>query len=200
VSLPGNADVIVVRGYWIDELTGVGVRQDNGRPATVMFDPVPLLGGSATKTPNLRDLASNTHLKTRTRVASVDSETGYFATLLVASNDPDLDAYGGRRVTLLGEDPFVIEVPYNALSTTVDVAMAAKTGLVLGSTVKAIWLTDATVVGAPPPQPPTSYLTSVQTLSTIAAAVENHDDDGSAHADLRALIVDLTSRVEALEA
>lgn len=188
MSLPSEMDIVVVHGFWLDELTGLGVKQGNNLPSTIMFDPVPLLGSNATKTPNLRDLTSNAYLKTRTRVATVDPQTGYFAALLVASNDPDLDAYGGRRVTLLGEDPFIIEVPYNAPLTTVDAAMAAKTGLPLNSSVKAIWLTDATVIGNPPPQPPTSYLTSAQTLSTIATAIETHDDDTSAHPDIRALI------------
>jgi hypothetical protein len=51
---------------------------------------------------------------------------------------------------------------------TVDAAMAAKTGLVQGTTTKAIWLADATVIGNPLPVPPTSYLTAAQTMSLIA--------------------------------
>jgi hypothetical protein len=188
MALPTNADVIVVHGYWLDELTGAGVKQVNGLPATIMFDPVPLLGANAAKTPNLRDLTSNAHLKTRTRVASVDPVTGYYAAQLVASNDPDLDAYSGRKVTFLGEDPFTIEVPYNAPTVTVSAEMAAKTGLTQGSSVKAIWLPNASVTTIPTPTPSVNYLSSSQTLANIASGIETHDEDPDAHADIRALI------------
>jgi hypothetical protein len=188
VNLPTNADVIVVHGYWLDELTGVGVKQTNGHPATITFEPVPMLGADTARTPNLRDLTFNTHLKTRTRVATVDPATGYYATLLVASNDPDLDAYGGRRVTFLGEDPFLIEVPYSAPTVTVSAEMAAKTGLAQGSSVKAVWLPDVSVATNPPPTPSVNYLTSSQTLANIASGVEAHDEDPDAHADIRALV------------
>lgn len=178
MSLPGNADVVVVRGYWWDEITGKGVRSKNGtNPASVTFEPVTLANPSAT--PNLRDVSSRGYIKTRSRTATVDSETGYFATLLVANNDPDLDAYAGRRVTFLGEAPFLIEVPYNAPTVTVDADMASATGLVPGAPVKALWLSDAAVISNPLPPNPSSYLTSAQTLSLISdlaarvAALEN---------------------------
>jgi hypothetical protein len=166
VSLPGDADVVVVRGYWWDEVTGAGVKASNGNPATVKFDPVSLSGASVT--PNLRDVGSRGHIKTRTKTATVDATTGYFAALLVANDDPDLDAYGGRRVTFQGEPPFVIQVPYNAASVTVDAPMATATGLTVGATTKAVWLSDAAVIGNPLPAPPTAYLTSAQTLSLIS--------------------------------
>jgi hypothetical protein len=191
MALPTNADVVVVRGFWIDEVTGQGVKAPGtgNNPATITFDPVPLSGAPSTITPNLRDATASAYVKTRQRVAPVDLTTGYFATLLVATDDPDLDAYGGRRVTMLGETPFIIEVPYDAATTTVDAAMAAATGLTQGSSVKAIWLVDAAVIGSVPPQPTSSYLTSAQTLSTIATAIETHDEDPAAHADIRAQLV-----------
>lgn len=188
MAVPTNADVVVVRGFWIDEATGQGVRAANNSAATITFDPVPLGGATPTITPNLRDTAFSSYVKTRQRVAAVDQATGYFAALLVASNDPDLDAYGGRKVTMLGETPFVIEVPYNASTITVDAATANVTGLEQGSTAKAIWLVDAALVTTPAPTPTNSYLTSAQTLSTIATGIEAHDEDPAAHADIRALL------------
>jgi hypothetical protein len=187
VALPGNVGVVVVWGYWLDEITGKGVRQAGGYPAEISFEPVSLDTGAAT-TPNVRDTAANTYVKTRTHVATVDPDTGYYATMLVASDDPDLDAYGGRRVVFPGEDPFVIEVPYNAPLTTVDALMAAKTGLAVGSTVRTLPLVQAALLELPAPAPPVAYLTSTQVLSTVLTAVEAHDDDPEAHPAIRALI------------
>lgn len=181
MALPTNADVIVVRGYWWDEATGQGVN------AAITFDPVPL-SGSSTVTPNLRDLTASGFVKTRSRVATPDAATGYFAAFMVSSNDPDLDAYAGRRVTFSGEPPFVVEVPHDASTTTVDSPMATATGLTEGSTVKAVWLADAALITTPTPAPSINYLTSSQTLSNIVDAVEAHDEDTGAHPDLRALI------------
>src|SRR5438128_5074320 len=107
MALPNTADVIVFFGYWFDEVTQTGVKANNNQPATVTFDPVPLSGVTSTRTPNLRDLVSQAWVKTRQRVAIVDDTTGYFAVKALSSNDPDLDAYGGRKVTFLGEDPFI---------------------------------------------------------------------------------------------
>lgn len=197
MALPTNADVVVVRGYWLDEITGEGVRAPNGDPATVKFDPVPLT--ATTVTPNLRDPATAGFIKTRQRVATVEPTSGYFAALLVASDDPDLDAYGGRRVTMLNEPSFDIEVPYDAPTVTVDIEMSGALGLELGSETKAIWLVDAALAVTPAPQPPVNYLTSVQTLSTVAAGVEAHNGDLTAHPDLRDLIASLEARVTALE-
>lgn len=166
MSLPSNADLVVVRGYWWDEITGAGVRGVGNSDATVTFDPVPFANPNVT--PNLRDVGSRGYIKTRPKVATVDATTGYFAAIVLSSDDPDLDAYAGRQVTFLGEPPFTIAVPYNAPTVTVDAPMAAATGLTLNSTVKAIWLSDAPVTGNPPPTPPTSYLDSAQTLSLLA--------------------------------
>lgn len=159
MALPNNADIVVVWGYWFDEATRAGVA------GTVTFDPVPLNGDTE---PNVRDFTEHGWIKTRPQVAVPDPDSGFFAVQVVASNDPDLDAYGGRRVTFSGETPFVIEVPYNAPTVTVSAEMAAATGLLEGDVVRGIPLVDAAVVSAPPPQPPSAYMTSTQTLATIA--------------------------------
>jgi hypothetical protein len=188
MALPNNADVVVVHGYWLDETSGRGVRQENGRPALITFEPVPLAGQSVTRTPNLRDTTASTFVKTRVRTAAVDSDTGYFAIIVVSSNDPDLDAYAGRKVTMGDEEPFTIQVPYNSLLTTVSQQMADKTGLTLNTQVRAIWLLDAALVTMPPPVPPINYLTSVQTLSTLASGIVVHNGDLTSHPDLRQII------------
>jgi hypothetical protein len=186
VALPSNVGVVVVHGFWLDETTGHGVRRSDGHPATVTFEPVSLTGDP--DTPNVRDSGAHTHIKTRTRVARVDPDTGYYAAILVASDDPDIDPYGGRRVTFSEEDPFVVEVPYNAPPATVDALMAAATGLAQGSTVAALPLVQAALLELPAPAPPIAYLTSTQVLSTVVTAIEAHDDDPQAHPALRALI------------
>lgn len=187
MALPPNADVIVTWGYWLDEATGLGVLVQ-GDPATITFDPVLIEPEASTRTPNVRDPAAKSWIKTRQRVATVDPATGYFAVLLVASNDPDLDAYGGREVVFQGEASFVVEVPYNAPEITVDAELAGATGLELGATVRGLPLIELALIVDPPPQPVYAYLTASQTL----AALDAHDTDPAAHPDIRALI-DLAS-------
>jgi hypothetical protein len=193
MALPTNADVVVVRGYWWDEATGKGVTSANGSAAVIKFDPVPLLGGGS-GTPNIRDVTTPGHIKLRSRSATVDPVTGYFAALLVANNDPDLDAYGGRKVSFPGETPFLIEVPYNAPTMVVDSKTATATGLTLGSAVKAIWLSDATLLETPVGGAPQGFMTSAQVMTAInngvVSAVAAHDTSPSAHADIRDVIAE----------
>jgi hypothetical protein len=193
MALPTNADVVVVRGYWWDEATGKGVTAANGSPAVIKFDPVALLGGPS-GTPNIRDLPSTGHIKLRQRTATVDPVTGYFSTLLVANNDPDLDAYGGRKVTFPGEAPFLIEVPYNAPTMVVDPATATGTGLTPGSTARAIWLSEATLLETPVGGAPQGFMTSAQVMTAInngvVSAVSAHDISPSAHTDIRDVIAE----------
>lgn len=205
MALPANADVVVVRGFWLDEVTGQGVRLPNSTAsATITFTPIPLdaLTPGAV-TPNLRDLTTSGWIKTRPRVATVHPTTGYFAALMVATNDPDLDAYGGRHVEFAGEDPFVIEVPYNAPTVTADQQMvdaltSVMPDLEVGDQVKAVWLTAASLLTTPAPTPPNTYLTSAQTLETIAGGLEAHDEDPDAHPDIRALVGDGGASTEPL--
>jgi hypothetical protein len=178
VALPSDADIVAVRGYWWDEITGQGVKGANGQPAVITFDPVQILGVSGSGTPNVRDAPSTGHIKTRRRQAVVDPVTGYFCTLLLSNNDPDLDAYGGRKVSFPGERPFLIEVPYNAPFVQVDAAMSAAIGRPVGSQVRAIWLTDASLLENPAPGAPSGYMTAEQTLAAIsngiAASIKSH--------------------------
>lgn len=203
MPLSSNADIIVVRGFWLDEVTGQGVRTPNSPgPGTVTFTPLALntLTGSS-KTPNLRDLTFSAFIKTRQRVATVHQETGYFATLMVASNDPDLDSYGGRLVQFSGEDPFVIQVPHNAPLVSADQNMVSALqplipGIQVGDEIRAVWLTAASLVTTPVPTPPVTYLTAEQTLETVASGMEAHDGSGSAHPDIRASIAGLASTAQ----
>ena len=75
MSLPANASVVVVRGFWLDETTGQGVRLPNSTASgTVTFTPIPLnvlTPAPNAKTPNLRDVATSGWIKTRSRVATV---------------------------------------------------------------------------------------------------------------------------------
>lgn len=188
MPLPSDADVIVVRGFWLDEVTGQGVRTPNSPgPGTVTFTPLALNSLTATqRTPNLRDLTTSGWIKTRSRVATVHTVTGYFATLMVSNNDPDLDAYGGRLVQFVGEEAFVIEVPHNAPTVSADQQMVdALTNelpdLDVGDQIKAVWLTAASLVTTPVPSPPVTYLTAGQTLETVVSGIEAHDDAPGAH-------------------
>lgn len=198
MSLPANASVVVVRGFWLDETTGQGVRLPNSSASgTVTFTPLPLnslLPG--TKTPNLRDLEASGFIKTRPRVATANPVTGYFATLMVANDDPDLDAYGGRLVQFSGEDPFVIAVPHNAPFVSADTQMVEALSstlpeLEVGDQVRAVWLTAASLITTPVPTPPVTYLTAEQTLETVESGVEAHAENTSAHPDIRELIEQL---------
>lgn len=150
---------MVLQGYWLDE---------DSLPVdgTIKLDPVPLTGQGAI--PNLKDSTSFSYIQTKSRVATPNPTTGYFAVLALASNDPDVDAYGGRKVTFTGYTPYTIQVPYNAPTTTVTSAMAAQVpSLTVGQTVRALWLIDAPD-GSTPPAPVSSYYTSDQVNSLIA--------------------------------
>jgi hypothetical protein len=155
-----DAEQVVLHGFWFDEEDGGGV------DGTITLDPVKIEGQSGT-TPNLKDPTGYAHIRTRQRIATPDPFTGYYAVLALATNDPDVDAYGGRRVQFSGYDPYVIQVPYNAPTTTVDAKMAAAIpSLTVGQTVRALWLIDAPD-GTAPPAPVSSYYTAAQTNSLV---------------------------------
>lgn len=179
MALPGNANRVVVQGFWFDEATG------GGNPSTLTFAPVPLSGSTS---PNLTDPTAYAWIKTRTFTITPDPTTGYYAVALLANDDPDLDAFGGWQVTPQGETPFQITVSSSSGTTTVTSAMATATGLAAGASTQAVWLTEAAVVTTNPPAPPSSYLTATQTASVIATAVATHNADTTAHPDIRALI------------
>lgn len=184
MPIPSNANVIVTWGFWVDEVTGNGMRTVANAPASVTLDPVALDGSTSTP-PNLRDITAQTYIKTRRRTATVNTTSGYFAVQLVASNDPDLDAYPGRRVTFYNEPPFTVGVPYDAPIVTVDGNMAAATGLNLGSTVRALPLTQLPRVSDEVDFfIPDFYLNDGQVRGLVNAAITAHNADPAAHPGL----------------
>jgi hypothetical protein len=184
VGLPGNASVVVTWGYWVDEVTGLGMKTTANAAASVTLDPV-ALDGTINDSPNLRDTNAQTWVKTRRRTATVNATSGYFAVQLVASDDPDLDAYAGRRVTFYNEAPFTVAVPYNAPTVTVDGNMAAATGLSLGSTVRGMPLASLPRVESEVDfYVPDAYFNAGQTLNAISAAIAVHNADPAAHPGL----------------
>jgi hypothetical protein len=147
VSLPGNVDVVRVRGYWLNQ-------DGTGNEQTVTFEPL---------VSNLIDADAFAYIKTDRVVVTPDPVTGYFFQDLIASNDPDLTP-SAWRVTLLGQPSFTIGVDYNA--SVQDVGG--------GVSMKAVWLTDAPGTGTPP-DPIDSYYTSVQTNAAIAEALDGFE-------------------------
>lgn len=181
MPIPNNASVIVTWGYWIDEITGLGVRNAANVAASVTLDPV-TLANTVTSTPNLRDIDAQAWIKTRRRTATVNTVSGYFAVLLVASNDPDLDLYRGRRVTFYNEPAFTVAVPHDAPSVVVDGNMAAATGLNLGSTVRGLPLTQLPRIEDEVEFfVPDFYLNAGQVTNAINSAISAHNADPAAH-------------------
>lgn len=119
MTLPGNVDVVRVRGYWFSQDGG-----GSGLPIT--FTPL---------VDNLVDVAAHAYIKVSPKTAHPDDATAYYFVDLIATDDPDLTP-NHWRVTPSGETSFVINVPYN--SGVVDVGS--------GVMLKALWLVDATVV------------------------------------------------------
>lgn len=184
MAIPSNASTVVTWGYWVDEVTGLGVKTTAGTPASVTLDPV-TLDNSINTSPNLRDVDAQAWIKTRRRTATVNATSGYFAAVLVASNDPDLDTYRGRRVSFYNEAPFTVEVPYDAPIVTVDGNMAAATGLFLGSTVRGLPLTQcARVEDEVEFFVPDFYLNAGQVNNAINLAIATHNSDPTAHPGL----------------
>jgi len=120
VTLPGNVDIVRVRGYWFSQDGG-------GSNLSITFTPVQS---------NLLDSSAHAWIAMSPKTVTPDSSTAYFFVDLIASNDPDLTA-SRWHVTPQGQTPFEIEVPYD--SSVVDVGG--------GLMMKAIYLTAATVTG-----------------------------------------------------
>lgn len=117
MTLPGNVDVVRVRGYWFSQ-------DGTGSGKSITFTPSKSL---------LIDTSAHAYIQlapVTVLPAEVDS---YFFADLIASNDPDLQTVTWT-VALEGEPPvFVISVPYDA--DVVDVGG--------GDMRKAVWLTEA---------------------------------------------------------
>lgn len=168
--MTANATLVVVRGYWRDADYGSGIDE------TITFTPMPLSGSRA---PNVRDLTEYAWLRTKPVEVTPDPDNGFWAVRLLANNDPDLDGFAGWQVRLGQEEPFTIEVPYNATVVTADAALAeALPEIAVGDTLPAMWLVEAAVISNPPPQPPAAYLTQSQTLSAIASAIAAYGGGG----------------------
>lgn len=119
MTLPDNVDVVRVRGYWYSQDGG-------GSGLPIRFAP---------QVSTLIDPNAHAYISVSTKTANPDDATAYYFVDLIASNDPDLTP-NHWTVTPQGVAPFVIEVPYD--SDVVDVGA--------GLMMKALWLTEATVV------------------------------------------------------
>lgn len=163
MPLPAAADQVVIHGYLLDEVTGLG---DTG---TIRSDPVPLTGQNPTR-PLVLDAVAHAHIRTGPRTTVPRNTDGYYAILALSTNDPDLTAYGGRKITFPDGSTRTIEVPYSAQLVTVTSAMAAQiTSLVVGNQVRAIWYDQA--AGFTSPTPPASYYTAGQVDSKLADVI-----------------------------
>lgn len=145
MALPGNANVVRVRGYLVNSQDGTGATDQ-----VVVFTPTAGL---------LTDLAGTAYIKLPTTIsATPDPTTGVFSADLIATDDPDLVSFA-YKVTIGGVSVGTINVPYN--SPTVDVGS--------GVMKQALWLMDAATVSTPTPA--NTYYTSGQTDAAIATAI-----------------------------
>lgn len=142
MTLPGNANVVRVRGYWFNQTGG-------GYAGSVKFEPQASI---------LTDMGAFSYIETATITVTPDPTTGYFFADLLATDDPDLTAFSWK-VTLSGQTPFTVGVPYN--SPVVDVGA--------GVMKQAVWLVDAATTTVPVPA--ATYYTSSQTNAAIANAI-----------------------------
>lgn len=154
-GLPANVNLVRVRGYWLDQVTGVGVDK------TITFTP---------STTDLTDMGAFTYIETDTIEVTPDDTTGYFFADLIATNDPDLTGFAWT-VTRLGLTPVTFEVPYDA--PTIDIG---------GGVMKqAAWLVDCATTTAP--SPADTYYTSAQTDAAIATALDGISGGGGSAPD-----------------
>lgn len=142
MTLPGNANLVRVRGYWFNQTGG-------GYAGSVKFEPQASI---------LTDMGAFSYIETATITVTPDPTTGYFFADLLATDDPDLTAFSWK-VTLSGQTPFTVGVPYN--SPVVDVGA--------GVMKQAVWLVDAATTTVPVPV--ATYYTSSQTNAAIANAI-----------------------------
>jgi hypothetical protein len=118
VALPGNVNLIRVRGYWYDQ-DGTGSGQ------TVTFTPSKTL---------LIDLTAHAYIRLETIVVSPDEGTSLFFADVIASNDPDLQSVTWTIALQGGPTYQNVIVPYDAPS--VDVGGP--------DDMQAVWLTELT--------------------------------------------------------
>jgi hypothetical protein len=151
MALPGNVDIVRVRGFWYDQ---DGTATDR----TITFAPL---------TSNLLDEDAHAYIKTAVVVVTPNPVDGYFFADLIASNDPDLTP-SAWTVTLQGQPSFTISVDYNVTEQEVEP----------GVFMPAVWLPDAPGTGTPP-APIDTYYTSVQTNAAIAEALDGFESSSA---------------------
>jgi hypothetical protein len=115
VTLPGNVDVVRVRGYYFDQ-------DGTGSGLTVTFTPSKTL---------LIDVSAHAYIRLEPIVVTPDESTSLFYADVIASNDPDLQSVTWT-VALQGGPTYQVTVPYDA--AVVDVGG--------GVEMKAVWLTE----------------------------------------------------------
>lgn len=141
MALPGNVNVVRVRGYLFNQ-NGTGASQ-----LKVMFmPPSPML---------LTDVGANSFINLSPLVVTPDPTSGYFFADLVATNDPNLTPTAWTCL-IPGQPVLTIAVPYD--SPTVDVGG--------GVMMQALWLTGAATITVPTPS--ATYYTSAQTDTALA--------------------------------
>lgn len=148
MALPGNVNLVRVRGYWFAQ-DGTGYSG-----GTVKFVPAAA---------DLTDMSAFANIETATVTVTPDPTTGYYFADLIATDDPDLTAFAWQvtRTNAAGVAVLnaTIAVPYN--SPTVDVGA----GLMMPS----LWLVDAATTTVPPTSE--TFYTSEQTDAHIAEAI-----------------------------
>lgn len=117
MALPGNVNLIRVRGYWYDQ-DGTGSGQ------TITFTP---------STSLLIDTSAHAYIRLEPITVSPDEGTSYFFADVIASNDPDLQSVTWT-IALQGGPIYQVTVPYDA--PTVDVGET--------DDMQAVWLTEIT--------------------------------------------------------
>lgn len=170
MSLPGNVDVVRVRGYWFAQAGG-------GSGLPVLFEPA---------VSNLTDTSAFAYIKTSAKTAMPDTDSAYFFVDLIASDDPDLTP-SAWKVTPQGQPSFTVAVAYDSPVEEVD------TGVFM----KAMWLVNAPTI-TPPPAPVDTYYTSTQTNTLLtgkaAAGVPAHAGVRSGRFDPSRSVYNLAAR------
>lgn len=118
MALPGNVNLIRVRGYWYDQ-DGTGSGQ------TITFTP---------STSLLIDTSAHAYIRLEPITVSPDEGTSLFFADVIASNDPDLQSVTWTIALQGGPTYQNVTVPYDA--DVVDVGG--------GDMRQAVWLTEIT--------------------------------------------------------
>lgn len=151
MTLPINANVVRVRGYWYAQDGG-------GADRTITATPT---------ASNLTDMGAFGYIKTAVKSTSPHPSTGAFFLDLLATDDPDLTPFAWT-IKLEGEQSFTVEVPHD--SAVVDVGA--------GLMMRAAWLVD--LATTTPPTPVNTYYTSPQTDAAIVTALADRATTGFA--------------------